>query len=251
MVELVRAGRTPEALAREFEPSAQAIRNWLPRPTATKAAQRRIDDAGAAGVGRLRWENRQLRLERRSCQRQPPGSPGDRFDTREVFELVKANQDCYSVSTMCRLLGVSSSGYHAWKHRAPSPRAMADAALLERIRAIHHRSRATYGIPRIHAELVDEGFRIGRKRVARLMRLAGLQGVSRCKGGRTTIRGKEMQVIPDLVNRNFRTTAPTSCGWRISSILSFDLRSIRVSRHHGRRTITQRKGHESFPHVFV
>jgi len=109
---------------------------------------------------------------------------------------------------MCRLLGVSASGYHAWKHRAPSPRAMADVVLLERIRAIHQRSRATYGMPRIRAELVDEGYRIGRKRVARLMRSAVLQGVSRRKGVRTTIRGKEMHVIPDLVQRNFLTTSP-------------------------------------------
>jgi putative transposase len=121
---------------------------------------------------------------------------------------VKANQDFYPVSTMCRLLGVSSSGYHAWKNRPPSERALADAALTERIRAIHSRSRQTYGMPRIYAELVQQGFRVGRKRVARLMRAAGLQGISRRKGIRTTIRDKEAQVIPDLVKRNFLATAP-------------------------------------------
>jgi putative transposase len=121
---------------------------------------------------------------------------------------VKANQDFYPISTMCRLLGVSSSGYHAWKDRPPSARATADAALMERIRTIHSRSRQTYGMPRIHFELTQEGFRIGRKRVARLMRAAGLQGVSRRKRTRTTICGKEAQVIPDLVKRNFLATAP-------------------------------------------
>ena len=121
---------------------------------------------------------------------------------------MKANQDRYPASTMCRLLGVSSSGYHAWKHRPPSERAKSDAALMERIRSIHSRSRQTYGMPRIHFELIQEGFRIGRKRVARLMRAAGLQGVSRRKGVRTTIRGIEAQVIPDLVQRNFLVTAP-------------------------------------------
>lgn len=109
---------------------------------------------------------------------------------------------------MCRLLGVSSSGYHAWKHRPPSARAAYDAVITERIRAIHSRSRQTYGMPRIHFELTKEGFRIGRKRVARLMRAAGLQGISRRKGTRTTIRGKEAQAIPDLVKRNFRAEAP-------------------------------------------
>jgi putative transposase len=121
---------------------------------------------------------------------------------------VKANQGFYPVSTMCRLLGVSSSGYHAWKNRAPSERAMANAALTERIRAIHGRSRQTYGMPRIHFELVQEGFRVGRKRVARLMQAAGLQGVSRRKGPRTTIRDRQAQAIPDLVKRNFLVTAP-------------------------------------------
>ena len=79
---------------------------------------------------------------------------------------------------------------------------------MERIRSIYSRSRQTYGMPRIHFELTQEGFRIGRERVARLMRAAGLQGVSRRKSTRTTIRGKEAQVIPDLVKRNFLVTAP-------------------------------------------
>lgn len=121
---------------------------------------------------------------------------------------MKANQDFYPVSTMCRLLGVSSSGYHAWKHRPPSKRAIADAVLSERIQAIHSRSRQTYGMPRIHFELIQEGFRLSRKRVARLMRAAGLQGISRRKGIRTTIRSKEAQAIPDLVKRNFQAEAP-------------------------------------------
>ena len=121
---------------------------------------------------------------------------------------MKANQGVYPASTMCRLLGVSSSGYHAWKDRPTSARAMADAALMERIRAIHQRSRGTYGMPRIHYELTQDGTRIARKRVARLMRAAGLQGVSRRKGTKTTIRGKEAQAIPDLVKRNFVSAAP-------------------------------------------
>ena len=72
---------------------------------------------------------------------------------------------------MCRVLGVSHSGYYAWKDRAPSPRAIADAALTERIRVIHAVSDENYGSPNIHAELRDEGTHVGRKRVARLMRL--------------------------------------------------------------------------------
>lgn len=121
---------------------------------------------------------------------------------------MKANQVTYPIATMCRTLGVSPSGYHAWKIRPPSKRATEDAAMTERIRAFHARSRGTYGAPRIHQDLFEEGDRVGRKRIARLMRLAGLQGVSRRKGCRTTIRGKEVEAIPDLVERNFTATAP-------------------------------------------
>jgi putative transposase len=109
---------------------------------------------------------------------------------------------------MCRLLRVSRSGYYAWRARAPSPRALSDRALTARIRAIHERSRGTYGAPRIHAELDAEGERVGVKRVARLMRAAGLAGVSRRKGIRTTVRDKRARPAPDLVDRNFSAEAP-------------------------------------------
>jgi len=94
---------------------------------------------------------------------------------------VKANQARYPVATACRLLGVSTSGFYAWLKRGPSQRTRQDARLTERIRAVHTRSRGTYGAPRIHAELCDEGIQVGRKRVARLMHSTGLQGVSRRK----------------------------------------------------------------------
>ena len=82
----------------------------------------------------------------------------------------------YPVATMCRLPGVSASGRDAWQVRAPSPCAESDGALLDRIREIHRISRGAYGAPRIHADLVDRGCTVGRKRVARLMRRAGLRG---------------------------------------------------------------------------
>ncbi|MFQ5468135.1 MAG: IS3 family transposase, partial [Kiloniellaceae bacterium] len=109
---------------------------------------------------------------------------------------------------MCGLLGVSASGYYAWQGRAPCARDRSDAALLERIRVIHRASRGTYGAPRIHAELADEGTCVGRKRVARLMRAAGLAGVSRRKGVRTTLRAARGRPAPDLVERDFTTDAP-------------------------------------------
>ena len=79
------------------------------------------------------------------------------------------HQADYPIASMCRLLGVSSSGYYAWMKRRPSRRAETDAALIGEIRAAHAASRGTYGAPRIHAELTAKGMRVGRKRVARLM----------------------------------------------------------------------------------
>ena len=109
----------------------------------------------------------------------------------------------HSVSAMCRVLGVSPSGYYAWRNRAPSARAKANEELKERIRGIHERSRGTYGMPRVHAELADEGRPVSRKRIARLMREMGLTGVSRRKGTRTTRRSANAHPTADLVERAF------------------------------------------------
>ena len=109
---------------------------------------------------------------------------------------------------MCRVLGVSSSGYYAWLQRPVSKHACRDRALTERIQSIHRASRCTYGIPRIHAELVEDGGHVGRKRVARLMREAGLEGVSRHRGICTTVRGEDRRPVPDLVERDFTAEGP-------------------------------------------
>lgn len=109
---------------------------------------------------------------------------------------------------MCRVLGVSTSGYYAWRKREPSERAQKDADLLERIRAYHKESRGTYGAPRIHEDLIAEGIRVGRKRVARLMKKAGLVGVSRRKKAWTTRKDAEARPAPDLVNRDFEADGP-------------------------------------------
>jgi len=109
---------------------------------------------------------------------------------------------------MCRLLEVSTSGYYAWLKRPPSKRSREDAILMYRIRWIYLRSRRTYGAPRVYEELRDEGVRVGRKRVARLMFTAGLQGVSRRKRVRTTIRKPGARPAPDLVDRDFTADRP-------------------------------------------
>ena len=119
-----------------------------------------------------------------------------------------ANQAIFPISTMCRTLGVSRAGFYAWRDRAPSARSIADAELTTRIKAIHQASRQTYGAPRIQAELVDEGIQVGRKRVERLMKAGGLQGVSRRKATRTTFRDDRVRPACDLVDRNFHADGP-------------------------------------------
>ena len=125
---------------------------------------------------------------------------------------MSANQAIYGVATMCRVLAVSASGYYAWLKRPPSARARADAALTARIRAVHQYSRGTYGAPRIHQELLAAEIRTGCKRIARLMRTAGLKGASRRRWMVTTVREQNHRPAPDLVNRNFAASAP-NCVW--------------------------------------
>jgi putative transposase len=121
---------------------------------------------------------------------------------------VSAHQAIYPVKTMCRVLGVSTSGYYAWRKRQPSKRAQEDRKLIKRIHSIHERSKGTYGAPRIHAELAEAGIHVGRKRVARLMHAEHLRGVSRRKAPRTTQRKPGARPAPDLVKRNFTASGP-------------------------------------------
>jgi putative transposase len=127
------------------------------------------------------------------------------------FRLIEAERAQHPVSLLCGVLGVTSAGYYAWRRRGPSLRSLGDAELKRRIARIFDGSLQTYGAPRIHAELADEhGVRVGRKRVARLMRELGIAGVSRRskKRFKTTIPAKEAPSAPDLVRREFRPAGP-------------------------------------------
>jgi putative transposase len=127
-----------------------------------------------------------------------------------MYRFVERERANHHLASLCRVLGVSRAGYHAWARGPARRRAAADAALGERIRAIHAASRATYGAPRIHAALRAEGVRVGRKRVARLMRADGLVGVHRRRRARPTPRPaiRPSTTAPDLVRRRFRAIAP-------------------------------------------
>lgn len=114
-----------------------------------------------------------------------------------VFKLIDAEKASYPISLLCRVLGVSRSGYYGWKDRPPSKRDRENAALTEKIRQIHNRSRQLYGYPRvIHAELRALGVRCSRKRVARLMRKAGLRGCLRGRKKRITLPAGANTLIP-------------------------------------------------------
>ena len=121
---------------------------------------------------------------------------------------MKAYQALYPVTTLCRVLGVSSSGYYARRKRPPSARSQADARLQAHMEAIHAWSGGTYGTPRILAQLRQEGVHGGGKRVARLLRQAGLQGVSRRPQATTTRQAKDRRPAPDLVNRDVSAVGP-------------------------------------------
>ena len=110
---------------------------------------------------------------------------------------------------MCRALGVNRTSFHDWQRRAPSDRELTDAWLTEKIKAIHADSDGTYGARRIHAELrLEHGIRVGRKRVERLMKAAGISGLLPRKRRRTTVRLPGVRVAPDLVERDFRPDGP-------------------------------------------
>lgn len=111
---------------------------------------------------------------------------------------MSAHQAQHRVATQCRVLGVSASGYYAWRKRPASRRAQADEALLRTIRTAHTASRGTYGVPRLHVELRQAGSCVGRKRIARL------RGVPPRRFVTTTQRDVRQRPAPDVVERCFR-----------------------------------------------
>jgi putative transposase len=164
---------------------------------------------------------------------------GDRSDPVRAYRFVERQRAHHPTATMCRLLGVSTSGFYAWLGRPASPRALDDEVLTCQITEIHDRSRRTYGSPRVHAALGRQGVHVGRKRVARLMRTTGICGAHRRRRGRTTTTDPSAAPAPDLVERSFRapgpdqlwvadiTYVPTWAGWAYLAIV-LDVFSRRI-----------------------
>lgn len=157
-----------------------------------------------------------------------------------IYTFIDEHRAVYPVSRLCQVLGVSSSGYYAWRKRIPSQRAQSDQALTIRIRAIHHRSRQTYGSPRIHAELVAQGERVNHKRVERLMQQDGLQARHKRRYRVTTTQADaSLPIAPNRLGQTFQTTrlnqtwlsdityVPTAEGWLFLAAV-MDLHSRRI-----------------------
>jgi len=155
------------------------------------------------------------------------------------YACITRRRNQYPVSFMCQLLGVSSSGYYAWRSRPESQRAQEDRRLLEAIRRIHAASGGVYGAPKITAELNAQGYRCGRHRVARLMRQAGLQGCPKRKFKVTTERDPSHAVADNLLKQDFSASRPnqnwaadityisTQEGWLYLAVI-MDLYSRRI-----------------------
>jgi transposase InsO family protein len=158
------------------------------------------------------------------------------------YAFIATQRQQFPIALMCRLLGVSRSGFYAAHKRQPSARALTDQRLRVQICAVHRQSRHTYGSPRVHAELREQGVRCGRKRVERLMRAAGLQAKQPRRTRRTTNSQHAHAIAPNLVDRRFAVTevrgldrvwtgdityVPTREGWLYLAVL-LDLASRRV-----------------------
>lgn len=155
------------------------------------------------------------------------------------FAAILAEKANYPVKLMCRCLEVSRSGFYAWQRRPKSERACRDEVILVSIKASHQRSKGRYGSPRIHKDLVEEGVAVGRGRVERLMRGAGLRGRRPRSFVRTTVSDPGLAVVPNVLNRNFHadqpnqvwagdiTYIPTLDGWLYLAVL-LDLYSRKV-----------------------
>jgi len=147
------------------------------------------------------------------------------------YRFIQVEKAEYPVTILCRVLHIARSGYYAWARRGASARATADKALTEQITLIHERSRHTYGAPRVHAALRASGVRCGSRRVARLMRVAGLAGCRRRRRARTTVTDPARAPSPNLVARDFAAPAanrlwigdityvPTWEGWLSVAVL--------------------------------
>jgi transposase InsO family protein len=124
------------------------------------------------------------------------------------FAFIRAEKAFFKVAVLCRLLGVTRQGYYAFEKRRRGPRVRCDELLRERIRRLHAESRGTYGSPRVHAALRNEGLRVGKGRVERVLRSLGLQGRTPRRWRATTRANPKHAVVGNSLDRDFTASRP-------------------------------------------
>ena len=124
------------------------------------------------------------------------------------FQFIDEHRDEFPITLMCKVLSVSPSGYYAWRERSPSAREMANRTLYEKIEVVYHENRGVYGSPRIYQELDKQGVACSENRIARLMRLRGLQAKQTRRFKTTTQRNKAHTAAPNLLKRDFAADRP-------------------------------------------
>ncbi|MFF4978332.1 IS3 family transposase [Streptomyces sp. NPDC001083] len=207
---------TIKQIAADLGVNPETLRNWIrdagvSRPRGRRAAAPPAvpvaPSALEAEVAALRRENAELKKEREILRKAARYfASGDGLVNRCQF--VEDHQRRYGVKRLCRILGIARSSFYRWRRTAPlrAARQAADARLAARIRAIHRASDGTYGVPRITAELREDGEVANHKRVARVMQAIGLAGLRLRRKHRTTIPDLAAAKVPDLIGRNFTAT---------------------------------------------
>jgi transposase-like protein len=179
MVQLLRGGRSSASLHAQFGPSASTISLWAKQAGTDGGKGDGVLTTEQVELAQLRRENGKLKEELEILSKAAAGFT-DKRSHEELYGFVKLHQAMHPIGMLCRLLKVSRSGFYAWRNRPTCTRQREDLILIAKIQAIHSGSNGAYGYPRIQAELADNhGFRVSRKRVARLMRAVGLRGLTR------------------------------------------------------------------------
>ncbi|MFI6510967.1 IS3 family transposase [Streptosporangium sp. NPDC050855] len=197
IVELCQRGdRSIGQVARDFDLTETAVRDWIRQAEVDTGQHDGLTSDEREELAALRRENRRLRED------------VDILKRATVHPFIEAEkQSGHNVKQACELLQVSRSAFYARRQGIPGPRAVRDAHLAARMPMDHRHARGTYGAPRIHAVLQQEGTGCGRRRVARLMRAAGLQGRHRRRRQQTTIVDPRAAMRPDLIGRDFTPDA--------------------------------------------
>jgi putative transposase len=208
-VRLVRSSdRSIPQIADELGISGQTLRNWVKEADVDRGASEGLTSDEKEELRRLRRDVKRLRMEREILKKRRLLRQRGR-DPVATFRFIEAEKATFPVKVMGEVLGVSKSGFYAWRQRPRSRRAQADEILLEKIRCIHKESRETYGAPRVHVELKEgHGISCGKKRAARLMAAAGIRGCFRRRRHWTTRRDSSSIAASDLLNRETTADAP-------------------------------------------